>query len=160
MSETPRSTSDGAHAANLRGHHLICLQFFRGEGYSAKFVNNLGRVIERAAENPALVVEGADDVCAACPGLAADGSCLDPNAGEIEGCRLDRLATEVLGVKPGEELSLSRARELLAADAISAGRWRIEACAGCTWEDVCESGWGALLAAAEAAARANSDSDE
>ena len=54
----------------------------------------------------------------------------------------------------------ARARELLAADAISAGRWRIEACAGCTWEDVCESGWGALLAAAEAAARAHPGSDE
>jgi len=160
VSETPRSTSDGAHAPHLRGHHLICLQFFRGEGYSAKFVNNLGRVIERAAENPALVVEGADDVCVACPGLAADGSCLDPNAGEIEVRRLDRLATEVLGVKPGERLSLARARELLTADAISAGRWRIEACAGCTWEDVCESGWGALLGAAESAARAHPGSDE
>ena len=144
----------------FRGHHLICLQFFRGEGYSATFVENLGRAIERAAEKPALLVEGADDVCAACPGLAPDGVCLDPNAGEIDVRRLDRLAGEVLGVKPGERLSLARARELLAADAISAGRWRLEACAGCTWEDVCEGGWGALLGAAEAEARARTGTDE
>jgi hypothetical protein len=56
-------------------------------------------------------------------------------------------------------VSLARARELLAADAISAGRWRIDACSGCTWEDVCESGWGVLLGAAEAAARAHPGSE-
>jgi hypothetical protein len=149
----------GAEPVRLRGHHFICLQFFRGEGYSATFVDNLSRVIERAAENPALLVEGADDVCAACPGLAADSTCVDPQAGECEVRRLDRLASDVLGIKPGAALSLARARELLAADAISAGRWRIEACAGCTWEDVCESGWGALLGAAEAAARVPAESD-
>ena len=33
----------------LRGHHFVCLQFFRGEGYSAAFVANLEGVLERAA---------------------------------------------------------------------------------------------------------------
>ena len=133
----------------LRGHHFICLQFFRGEGYSERFVANLTDVVERSADSPALVAEAADDVCAMCPGLSADGTCLDPNAGEVEVRRLDRLAWEILSVRPGQPLSLSEARGRLAADAIAAGRWRFEACDGCTWEDVCEDGWDALLDEAE-----------
>jgi uncharacterized protein len=125
----------------LRGHHLVCLQFFRGEGYSAAFVENLAGVIERSARTEALVVVGADDVCAACPGLSADGTCVDPNAGEPEVRRLDALACEVLGVLPGERLSLAEARVRLAADETAAARWRLEACGGCTWEAVCEPGW-------------------
>lgn len=31
--------------SSLRGHHLICLHFFKGEGYDAAFVENLARVI-------------------------------------------------------------------------------------------------------------------
>jgi len=61
--------TDGA-AVRLRGHHLICLQFFRGEGYSPEFVENLAHVITNATESGALVVAGADRVCAACGGAA------------------------------------------------------------------------------------------
>ena len=136
----------------LRGHHFICLQFFRGEGYSSAFVDNLTAVIDRATSQHAVLVDSADDVCAACPGLAADGTCIDPNAGEAEVRRLDRLAWGILGIEPGSRLSLTEARELLAADAIGAGAWRFEACAGCAWEHVCEAGWGSLVGEAEAQA--------
>ena len=138
-----------AETAGLRAHHFVCLQFFRGEGYSPSFVENLAGVIERATDSPALLVEGADDVCAACPGLAEDGTCIDPSAGEVEVRRIDRLAWEVLGTRPGSWLSLADARERLSADAIAVGRWRFEACGGCGWEDICEAGWDALLDEAE-----------
>lgn len=32
----------------LRGHHLICLHFYRGEGYSREFVENLEDIVRRA----------------------------------------------------------------------------------------------------------------
>lgn len=134
----------------MRGHHFVCLQFFRGQGYSFAFVQNLETVVERAGIEQAVLVVGADDVCSACPGLASDHTCLDPQAGETEVRRIDRLAWEVLGMQPGDAMSLPEARTRLAEDAVSAGRWRFEACAGCTWEDVCEDGWGALLGEAEA----------
>jgi hypothetical protein len=136
----------------LRAHHFICLQFFRGEGYSANFVENLTRVLNGAVDAPALLVEGADDVCAACPGLSADGTCADPDAGEAEVQRLDALAREVLGMAAGDRLSLAAARERLSADAIGVGRWRFEACDGCGWEAICEAGWGGLVGEAERAA--------
>lgn len=132
-------------SARLRGHHFVCLQFYRGEGYSPPFVANLNRIVELVAGQPALVVGGADDVCAACPGLAPDSSCIDPSAGEVEVRRLDRLAFVALGVAPGDTLSLAEARERLSVDVVAIGRWRAEACAGCAWEDVCEDGWARLL---------------
>lgn len=140
-----RDAEPSASPVRLRGHHFVCLQFFGGQGYSAAFIENLENVVERASSECALLVEGADDVCAACPGLAADGLCVDPDAGEPEARRLDALAFKILGVGPGAQLSLADARSHLAADAIGAGRWRFEACDGCTWERICEGGWNALL---------------
>jgi hypothetical protein len=37
----------------LRGHHLICLQFFKGEGYSKIFVENAKQIVENWGENDA-----------------------------------------------------------------------------------------------------------
>ncbi|MEI7815271.1 MAG: DUF1284 domain-containing protein [Coriobacteriia bacterium] len=129
----------------LRGHHLICLQFYRGQGYSDSFVTNLDRVQKSAAETPAVIVSGGDDVCAACPGLGGDGNCHDPNTGEAEALRLDALALQLLDAAIGETLSLSQARARLAADAAACDRWRTESCGSCLWESVCQDGWQALL---------------
>ena len=134
---------------SLRGHHLICLQFYRGEGYSAPFVENLDGVLARLADEPALVIAGADAVCSACPELGADGVC----AGETEISRIDALAFSLLGVEAGKRIRLAEARERLVGDAVALGRWRSEVCDGCAWEDVCERGWGRLLGDAEREAR-------
>ena len=143
---------DSTHEAaplRLRGHHFICLQFFSGQGYSFAYVQNLKSVVERAVVERAALVLEADDVCAACPGLAADGTCLDPNAGETEVRRIDRLACEILEMGPGAQLSLPEARARLAANAVGVGRWRFDACKGCTWEDLCEARWDELLGEAD-----------
>lgn len=140
----------------LRGHHFICLQFFRGEGYSEEFAENLAHVVERATREPALIVAGIDNVCAACPDLGSDSRCASESAGgEDEIVRIDALALHVLGASAGERLSLADARERLEADAMGVGSWRADACDGCAWESVCESGWNAMLKDAERAARAS-----
>jgi uncharacterized protein len=140
----------------LRGHHLICLQFFRGEGYSDEFVENLTHVLARAATEPVLVVSGIDNVCAACPELGSDGRCASEDAGgEEEIARIDELALGILDVKPGQRVSLAEVRGLLESDAIGVGTWRAEACHGCAWESVCEDGWDAMVKCAEKAARAS-----
>ena len=138
----------------LRGHHFICLQFFRGEGYSEEFVANLTELLERIAIESALVVADADDVCSACPELGPDRLCASSDAGgDDEIRRIDAIALALLELVPGDRIMLAEARERLAADAIGVGQWRAEACDGCAWESVCESGWGRMLGDAERAAR-------
>jgi len=129
----------------LRPHHFVCLQYYRGEGYDAAFVANLDGLLGRVRGHAALAVAGADDVCRACPGLSALGTCQDLHGGEAEIARIDALAGELFGIHPGSRLSLAQVAELLADDAIATGRWRFEACGGCAWEDVCEPGWNALV---------------
>jgi hypothetical protein len=145
-----RETSHADRApVRLRGHHFICLQFFEGQGYSASFVDNLKSVVERVRTHPAETVAGADSVCAACPGLAADGTCLDPLAGETEVRRIDRLAWQLLGAGPAQRLSLAEAREALSADRDAAMRWRESACRSCTWEELCRPRFDELVGSAQ-----------
>lgn len=51
----------------LRGHHLICLQFYRGEGYNQDFIKHLFNILERVQYEDVEVVEGVDEVCSVCP---------------------------------------------------------------------------------------------
>lgn len=118
----------------IRGHHLICLQFFHGEGYSPKFVHNLFHVIDRFTHGATgTVVIGPDDVCAACPALE-NGRCAQEPDSEEAIRVLDALALEMLELEADEEfdwgvatLSVQRILE----------RWRALACDGCDWEEVC-----------------------
>jgi hypothetical protein len=138
----------------LRGHHFICLQFFRGEGYSEEFVESLTALLARLTTEPAEAVDTADDVCATCPELGSEGLCESESAGgEDEIRRIDSLAFELLELSPGERVTLACIRDRLAADAVAVGRWRATACRGCAWENVCEPGWGRLLGEEERAAR-------
>ncbi len=135
-----------SRAARLRGHHLICLQFFRGEGYSDEFVANLTAVLDSLESGGALLVAGADDVCRACPSLSPNGECASVDSGgEAEIARIDALAAQVLGVAVGETVSLAEAARRLRDEPAAAAAWRAEACAGCAWESVCDTGWAELL---------------
>ncbi len=118
----------------IRGHHIICLQFFHGQGYSQEFVRSLLRVIQQLATGAkAVAVVGPDDVCTACPALA-EGRCAQEPESEEAVRVLDALAMEMLELEPDQEfewgtatLSVQRFIE----------RWRALACDGCEWEDQC-----------------------
>ena len=54
---------------SIRPHHLLCLQFFEGKGYSNGFVENMTKIHnEMLSKNPYVeLTEGADDICENCP---------------------------------------------------------------------------------------------
>lgn len=120
-------------APALRGHHLICLHFFAGEGYSAEFVDNLRSTLGHLRDAPFRLVEGPDDVCAACPSLR-DGACASESGGEEHIRSLDSLANELLGVTPGMLLDFAETRTRLPA---ILDRWRASACETCGFQTVC-----------------------
>ena len=62
----------------IRPHHLLCLQTWAGRGYSEAFTENMNRIAAKLREHPeepVTLAAGADDICAGCPNLLADGRC-------------------------------------------------------------------------------------
>jgi len=119
---------DKMQAAKLRGHHLICLNFFRGEGYSEDFIKNIYSV---TGKQKVEVIEGADEVCSKCPYLK-ENRC--SNYAEEIIMFQDKEALELLGVKPGMVVD----RKIIAAkipDIIE--RWKVQFCMECGYRRVC-----------------------
>ncbi|HZC67152.1 MAG TPA: DUF1284 domain-containing protein [Nitrospirales bacterium] len=100
-------------AFRIRGHTLLCLQGFRGEGYNAGFIENMAALHRDLNENPdrwVEVVEAPDTFCAACPHLVPAGCSLN-GAHSEEGMQAqDRHVLELLGLQSGTRV---RWREVL-----------------------------------------------
>jgi len=123
----------------LRAHHLLCLLTYAGRGYSEAFVRRADALAARlSAGEPALIVEGPDDMCA--PLLHdAQAHCLKARPA----ARDRRAAADVaalLGrpVGPGDTISfdastLDRLRRAFAEETTRA------ACQGCPWQALCTS---------------------
>lgn len=126
-------TTVDAGPISLRGHHLVCLQFLHGEGYSLEFVRNILHLRHRFERNGAVVAAGHDDVCAACP--RNEGRvCLQCPDTEDHVEDLDNLAYDLLDLRPGDRVSPG---DLLDRISIMLSQWQEFACARCPWAEVC-----------------------
>ncbi|MEM4702236.1 MAG: DUF1284 domain-containing protein [Archaeoglobaceae archaeon] len=116
----------------LRGHHLICLHFFKGYGYDEKFVENVQRILKEIKEVE--VVDGIDEICMACP--HNEGFCNFSENSEMEVKELDSLALKLMNLKPGmilewEDLKVKVPKIM--------DEWRNLACRECDWRGVCDA---------------------
>lgn len=119
----------------LRGHHLICLHFYHGEGLTAQYRTNLSQVVARAADGEQIQVSaGADDICQACP-FMIKGRCTENLQAEQEITELDNLALNVLNFRAGDIVSWRNIKNMV--DAISP-EWFDIFCQECEWEKFCE----------------------
>lgn len=57
--------------SRLRGHHLVCLRFYQGEGFPQSYKRNLYCVVMTAKQEGVRVVSGADEVWVFCPEVIA-----------------------------------------------------------------------------------------
>lgn len=116
--------------AKLRGHHLICLNFFRGEGYSEDFINNIYSVIKKEKVE---VVEGPDEVCARCPYLK-DNRCSNSDYTDEKIIVQDKEALKLMELKPGMTVE----RETISARIPQIiGRWKVKFCLDCRYLKIC-----------------------
>ncbi|MBU3156462.1 DUF1284 domain-containing protein [Clostridium estertheticum] len=60
----------------LRAHHLLCIQGYKGKGYSLHFTDNMDKVVNKLKDNTCIrVVTNTDDICVACPHNFKNGFC-------------------------------------------------------------------------------------
>lgn len=88
----------------LRGHHLICLIAFQGEGYSPAFSRNFKKLQKIYLNNPTekiKVIAGPDMACKKCPNLSKN-TCISPIDGPNSRIiAFDKMAFKLLKIKPG-----------------------------------------------------------
>lgn len=139
-------TADSSHVVvRLRPHHLLCLQNFRGNGYSADFVRKMTQVSRllqspsRQEESSAIpsskapraaicLTKGSDDLCESCP------NCIDGRCSSEKPARFDSLVLETSGFSYGQLLPdgmktagvPAMSRELL-----------MTCCPDCQWLSLC-----------------------
>ena len=118
----------------LRGHHLICLHFFNGEGYSPEFVGNLRDILENTKSGDVEISQGADDICKGCPHLKQSMCRYSEDADE--GIReMDKRALELLGEGEGSKVKWHEIRKRIPELFHS---WYRVYCTTCAWKWACE----------------------
>lgn len=87
----------------VRGHHLLCMLAFSGEGYSESFTHRFREMAAAYAlgDTPVTVVETPDDACAACPHSGPGGCNSAADGPEVAVRCLDRTVIVLLGLTPG-----------------------------------------------------------
>ena len=119
---------------NIRAHHLLCMKYFKGKGYSEKFVSNFFKVINKLQISGAVnVVNHTDVICEACP-HNANGKCIKngPNF-EEEVKEKDIAVINQLGVKLNKEINIEEIRGLID---LRLTKLR-EICKECEWLEFC-----------------------
>ena len=120
--------------AKLRGHHLICLHFYEGEGYDRPFIDSLEELIGEIETVGVEVAEGADDVCEPCP-HRTDEACTMSATADREIREMDARALALLDLPVGRKAGWSYIR-----DSVSAvfPEWYESYCFACSWRRACE----------------------
>jgi hypothetical protein len=120
-------------ATRIRPHHLLCIQGFRGQGYSPTFIANLSRIkeyFEAAPDAPVELVHGVDEICDYCPHLDSN-DCTRPGQKVSE---LDRMALERMKLSAGMTESWSFFVDAI-CEHIDTAKMD-EVCHGCNWIDL------------------------
>jgi hypothetical protein len=118
----------------LRGHHLICLHFYDGEGYDEPFIENLEAVLEEIERAGVRVAEGADDVCSPCPNRT-ENRCTYSRTADREIREMDTRALALLGLEAGGRKKWQTLQEKVVAIFPA---WYKTYCFACSWRPVCE----------------------
>ncbi|MEW6715175.1 MAG: DUF1284 domain-containing protein [Nitrospirota bacterium] len=118
----------------LRGHHLICLNFFDGEGYDKAFIKNLKNLIDRVQEEEIIISSGADDVCISCPSIK-ENRCLYSENSDKEIIEMDTKALALLSLSHGDKVVWSTIKEKILK---IFPEWFTLYCKECDWRNACE----------------------
>lgn len=152
VSRSHDSMAEDSHpVVRLRPHHLLCLQNFRGNGYSRAFIKKMTEIAgllgfrsfstEPPAEKPdpgvnrslsddhyILLAEGSDDLCESCP------NCIEGQCSSDKPALFDELVLQACGYRYG--LLLTRGLETAGFPLMSPELLRT-CCPGCQWFSLC-----------------------
>lgn len=118
----------------IRPHHLLCLNFFIGYGYSDKFTKHMANLKAQLEEsNPETeILSGEDMFCEECP----------HNKGKCESYEkvnaLDENVIKESGIKPGDTMRYFEFEEIIRNKIIKAGKLESVCANTCEWASICK----------------------
>lgn len=118
----------------IRAHTLLCLQGFRGEGYSARFIENMAAIHQRLADDPSQWVEviaAPDALCSACPHVSTTGCLLHGVGSEHAMQAQDRDVLARLDLHEGDRMTWAEMLNRIRTSLTGASLTNI--CGQCQW---------------------------
>ncbi len=124
--------SKQSEVLRIRPHHGLCTAFFRGEGYSGSFVENMAQITDLLGKNDPdiIITEGADDICKECPELW-QGSCRSEKSDKY-----DRMVLNICGFSYGERISWKEFSDIIRKRIIYPEKLD-GICKDCRWFYIC-----------------------
>lgn len=118
---------------SIRPHHLLCLQFFEGKGYSDDFVKHMAEIHKKLLnENPIInIVAGVDDICKNCPNNE-NGQCnKEPSVLGNDNRTYDAMKDDLKNEQTWKELT-----EIVYKNIIDKNKLKV-VCKTCRWSEIC-----------------------
>src|SRR3989338_10122876 len=115
----------------IRAHHLLCMRYFNGKGYSKEFVSNFYTVLSELKNNPAIkIVNSPDVICSSCP-HNIKGRCVKKGPDfENEVKEKDALVIAILGLRLEQKISFKEATMIVSSKLPDVK----EVCKECEWK--------------------------
>ena len=117
----------------LRPHHILCIMFFEGKGYSEDFVENMYAVKERLSDNLQQIIPtvNEDIICTVCPNNN-NGVCVS----QEKVCGFDRKVLDLCGAAENTPILLSEITDSAIKNIIEKNLLKT-VCGSCEWNYIC-----------------------
>ena len=123
----------------LRPHHLLCVKFYVGKGYSKEFCDNMASLIDRLNSGETVtLVKGKDDLCAHCP-HCINSICATKEKSDA----FDQRVLTGVSLAYGTVRDYSQLKRL--TDYMIATKVINGICKECNWLDLCQQNYTKLL---------------
>lgn len=120
----------------IRGHHFLCIEGFRGHGYSSDFVRNMKEIILKLKDDvDVVIVDFPDDICIFCPNLK-DGRCVNEKGGEEYVLKMDRNFLSKSGFQSMKTYRYSYIKKII-YEVFKTKKDLLGICDVCSWKKIC-----------------------
>lgn len=114
----------------------MCIEGFRGKGYSTDFVKNMKKVIESLSKNPFVTpINSPDVICVSCPNYI-DGICKNPAGGEGDVVKMDMEFYKRTAIVLNGNYSYFHIREIIHS-VFKKKSNLVGICDRCSWNRIC-----------------------